>query len=485
MISPREPSLKLHRRPQLQLQSPGRKTQFSKQWAQDTITLSFRHFADLCAGLPNWRLKLPSRNWLIFLSITGSIAAAITYDRREKKAAQRKWCDLVAHIAQEPLPVNQMRRKLSIFLSAPPGDGIRPSREYFKQYVKPILVAAAVDYDVIEGRKEGDVRYGTAEQIRRYRRRRGERGNSEAAEEPDLEQALERLREKVGIRPEPGIKGDLVIGRHTWKEYIRGLHEGWLGPLEEPTPSASDSSPTHPQADPPSSILESEGASLDAAPTEDGPPKDVEEEKNEKKPPSPPYAYLPTAAYSTSPISQTIPQTLEPSAPIPHLHLLGFLKTPIRVYNYLNQRKLADDIGRQTAAIVLAAHRPYHQSEAFASPSSSDSNFDSVPVATRAPESHAERYTVIQTSQNWEQQSVLVEEEPTWHKSVRKPRKDDLERVWLDDIVIDPRIAERMCRFVLDPEEEARARRIGQGTENGRAVPVEDLENAKTIIDPN
>lgn len=439
----------------------------------------------MCAGLPNWRLKLPSRNWLVFLSITGSFAAAITYDRREKKAAQRKWCDLVAHIAQEPLPVNQMRRKLSIFLSAPPGDGIRPSREYFKQYVKPILVAAAVDYDVIEGRKEGDVRYGMAEQIRRYRRRRGERGNSEAAEEPDLEQAFETLREKVGIRPEPGIRGDLVIGRHTWKEYIRGLHEGWLGPLEEPTQSASDSPPTHPQADPPSSILESEGASLDAAPTADGPPKDVEEEKKEKKPPSPPYAYLPTAAYSTSPISPTIPQTLEPSAPIPHLHLLGFLRTPIRIYNYLNQRKLADDIGRQTAAIVLAAHRPYHQSETFASPSGSDSNLDSVPVATRAPESDAERYTVIQTSQNWEQQSVLVEEEPTWHKSVRKPRTDDLERVWLDDIVIDPRIAERMCRFVLDPEEEARARRIGQGTESSRAVPVEDLENAKTIVDPN
>jgi import inner membrane translocase subunit TIM54 len=233
-------------------------------------------------------------------------------------------------------------------------------------------------------------------------------------------------------------------------------------------------------------MVESEVASRDAAPAAEGPPKDVGEEKQEEsKRPSPPYAYLSTTAYSTSSISPTIPQTLEPSAPIPHLHLLGFLKTPVRIYNYLNQRKLADDIGRQTAAVVLAAYRPYHQLDTFASSSSSDSNLGAVPVAARPPEGDAGKDTVVQTSQNWEQQSVLAEEEPTWHKSVRKPRKDDLERVWLDDIVIDPRIAERMCRFVLDPGEEARAQRIGQGTEKGRAVPAEDLESAKPIIDPN
>ncbi len=69
---------------------------------------------------------------MIFLSITGSWTAAVVYDRQQKKAIQRKWCDLVAHIAQEPCPVNQLPRKLTVYLSAPPGDGMRPSREYFK-----------------------------------------------------------------------------------------------------------------------------------------------------------------------------------------------------------------------------------------------------------------------------------------------------------------------------------------------------------------
>ena len=420
---------------------------------------------------------------MIFLSVTGSFAAAVTYDRRQKKAKQRKWCDLVAHIAQDPLPVNQMPRKLTIFLAAPPGDGMRPSREYFKQYVKPVLVAAAMDYDVIEGRKEGEVRYGAAENIRRFRRRKGETGDLGKEKEPDIEFAIDLVREHMGVRPESGTKGDLVIGRHAWKEYIRGLHEGWLGPLDEPAPQIPEAAPINPPTNTPDDATPLDG---DASPSSDEALKPPEEEPKptepEKKPPSPPFAYLSTAAYSASQLSPHIPQVLEPSAPIPHTHLLGFLKTPIRIYNFLNQRHLADDIGRRTAAIVLAASRPYEQTSSFAS-SSTASDLDAVPVTTSAPESDASAAEIAQTSQTWEQQSVLADEEPTWHKSVRKPRSDDLERVWLDDVVLDPRIAERMRRFELDPDEEARAQRIGAGVERTRAVPVEDLRSVKPKID--
>ena len=421
---------------------------------------------------------------MIFLSVTGSFAAAITYDRRQKKAAQRKWCDLVAHIAQEPLSVNQMPRKLTIFLSAPPGDGMRPSREYFKQYIKPILVAAAMDYDVIEGRKEGEVRYGTAEQIRRLRRKKGEKGTSEVAPEPDAEQLIDLVREKVGIRPEPVSRGDLVIGRHTWKEYIRGLHEGWLGPLDEPQPPPAEPSPIHPPIEAPSPVkIDDQQASPSPSPITNPENPLKEGEEGEKKPPSPPYAYLSTAAYSTSPITPTIPQVLEPSAPIRQPHLLGFLKTPTRIYNFLNQRHLADQVGRDTAAIVLSATRPYQQSESFSSSSSASPDIDAVPVATRAPESDASAdAAVVQTSQNWEQQSLLAGEESTWHKSVKKPRKDDLERVWLDAMVIDERIAERMRKFEIDPAEEERAQRIGEGNESGRARKIEDLRSLKVVL---
>jgi import inner membrane translocase subunit TIM54 len=60
-------------------------------------------------------------------------------------------------------------------------------------------------------------------------------------------------------------------------------------------------------------------------------------------------------------------------------------------------------------------------------------------------------------------------EEPEWHKSVRERKEDDTrERIWLDEMVLDPRIAERMRKFVLEPEVEERAKRIAtENTEPG------------------
>ncbi|KAI4130296.1 MAG: hypothetical protein LQ347_003451, partial [Umbilicaria vellea] len=195
-------------------------------------------------GLPNFRFKLPSRNWLIFLSITGSFTTALLYDRHHKRKAHQKWCKVVSHIAQEPFPVNRMPRKLTVLLSAPPGDGLRAARTYFQEYVKPVLVAAALDWEVIEGRREGDVRAGLAEKIRKLRIKNGERKASQGAskeeeekeeeEKESIEEALAQVRHKNGIEDWDGVQGDLVIGRNTWKEYVRGLHEGWLGPLDPP-----------------------------------------------------------------------------------------------------------------------------------------------------------------------------------------------------------------------------------------------------------
>ena len=58
-----------------------------------------------------------------------------------------------------------------------------------------------------------------------------------------------------------------------------------------------------------------------------------------------------------------------------------------------------------------------------------------------------------------EQQQLLAHEEPDWHKSARKREEGETkERVWLDEMVLDPRIAGRMRRFALDAEVEERAK---------------------------
>ncbi|KAI9878770.1 MAG: mitochondrial import inner membrane translocase subunit tim54 [Pleopsidium flavum] len=435
-------------------------------------------------GLPNFRFKLPSRNWLIFLSITGSFTTALMYDRHQRKLAQRKWCTLVSHLAREPLPVSSLQRKLTIYLSAPPGDGLKSAREYFQEYIKPVLVAAALDWEVIEGRREGDVRAGMAERVRRLRRKQGEAGQAEAEE--DAEELVEQTRQRTGIRDLDGVKGDIVIGRNTWKEYIRGLHEGWLGPLDPPpTPEPTAPSPTSDAALPdPISVTDTapppdDSQAAQANPSPTSPPAEAphtaenkatdqakEKEKEKPKPITPTPPYLPISAYTTSTLPPTIPPTFEPSSPLPFPHILGFFNSPIRIYRFLHRRYLADAIGRQTAAVVLASHRPYQQTSSFSSSIDPDS-----------PSPAAANGGVVQSGTSYEQQRVLEEEEPEWHKSARKRKEGEGERLWLDDVVVDPRIAERMRRFELAPADHERAERIAEGKEGALGETLVENES--------
>lgn len=392
---------------------------------------------------------------MIFLSITGSWTAALLYDRRQKRNVQRKWCELVSHIAQEPLPTNTLPRRVTVFLSAPPGDGLRSAREHFTEYVKPVLVAAALDWDVVEGRKEGDVRAGLAERIRRLRRKMGD--VAETPLEEDVPLALERVRAKIGVEEAAGIKGDIVIGRHTWKEYVRGLHEGWLGPMDAPKPPPPAIAPLAlgdedvPAQAEPATAIATATTSQDASAVVDeflgekpadqktlAPATTTTPEKPAVVP-----AYNTPATYAESSLSSSVPPEFTPSAPIAFPHILGFLNTPIRMYYFLNRRSLAEDVGRQTAAVVLAAHRAYEHS-ADDTLTSEDGQSGS-------------------TASAWEQQRVLADEEANWTKASRKRVDGEGERVRLDDVAVDARIAGRMRRFELDGAAAQKAGDIERG----------------------
>ena len=454
------------------------------------LPLSLKQFP----GLPNWRPKLPSRNWLIFIAVTSSWTGALLYDRRQKRLRQQKWCTLVSHQADDLLPTNKLPRRLTVFLEAPPGDSLRVAREHFLEYVKPVLVAAAVDWDVVEGRREGEIRAGLAERIRRKRRKAGETGGEPPKDEkPDVKTLIEGNRQRTGVEEWDGLGGDIIIGRHTWKEYVRGLHEGWLAPMAAPRIEANASakenilsaearakealrkkneeekqkSDVHaisdsdllqtPEADP----LPAKGAGNaagDASPQADAP--DVEKPKDPEPPPKPlvPPAHDSPASYPSEKLATSTPPEFAPSTAIPFPHLLGFLSTPTRMYRFLNRRQLADDIGRQTAAAVLGSHRFFQQHE----PSVSTSSFN--PESTSATDSQV---TTDSHSNAWEQQDVLKHEEAEWHKDVRRRERvmDGPEREWSDPMTLDSRIASRMRKFEMDDEDEHRANRIAKGSE--------------------
>lgn len=405
---------------------------------------------------------------MIFLSITGSFAGAVIYDKYQTKRMRQKWCNLVSHIADEPLDTKVAPRKITIYLSAPPGDGLRSAREHFHKYVKPVLVSAAMDWDVVEGRKEGDVRHKTSEKIRK-RRKRNEEGLPLSPEDEE-EYSVESLRQKNGNVEYPGVAGDLVIGRHTWKEYIRGLHEGYLGPADPPKQPESESTPEAPevvQHSPGHSsvgdaavkaaadLATADDVATDTSPTSNEPKADeastksaAEESKKEEEKPKrrfPPPYILPDK-YETASLSPSTPEIIGPSAAIRMPHLLGIRNTPIRIYRFLTRRRLQDDVGRQVAAALLASHRPYGQVTAIDADSASD-------TAIEVPE----------------QKSVLEFEEKDWWKSIRELRKEHEESVWIEPMVLDERIVSRMRAFELTSEDEARAKRIEAGQEPTRS----------------
>ncbi|CAN8101985.1 unnamed protein product [Discula destructiva] len=408
-------------------------------------------------GLPALPRKLPSRNWLIFWTLSGSLTAAIVYDRREKRRATARWAASVAHLAKEPLPdgnASAMPRKLTVYLAAPPGDGLRVAQDHFREYVKPVLAASGLDWEFRQGRQQGDIRAVVAEEIRKRRRRAEGEGEDDVVDEKDLattEEFVERWRREHGIAEYDGVRGDIVIGRNTWKEYIRGLHEGWLGPLR---------APPHALPDPV--------------------PETVEEgEVNKPNRPIQPKPYNSVDDYAAAHLPMQMPTELAPSTPLQFPHILGFLNTPTRFYRFLTRRRLADDIGREVAAACLCTYREYKQ------------------MSDDADSSHPDQQS--------EQQAALAHEEKNWVKSVWKSDAEDdaakkdsktvpddasptadgselvdgssppsastnqkKEKVWPKPVVLDSRIATRMRRFELRPEDEQRARDV--------VVPEEQIE---------
>ncbi|KAF2223034.1 mitochondrial import inner membrane translocase subunit Tim54, partial [Elsinoe ampelina] len=408
-------------------------------------------------GLPNFRFRLPSRNWLIFLTVTGSFTAAVLYDKREKRKIQDKWISLVSPLKDEILAPNQLPRKVKIYVQAPPGDGLTPARELFYEYVKPILVAGGLEWEVVEGRREGDVRWGVAEGVRKERRRKGE------GSEQEEEDVIRNARERVGTKEWEGVGGELVIGRHTWKEFMRGLHEGWLGPVDKPKEEVPEVIPE------PAMIVEdkpgdghshsnnasssSEQAQAPVADPEPEPKEPTAEEKaeEERKKRLKPGPYNSTTDYPSASLPRSLPASLGPTTVIQFPHLIGFTYTPRRVWRFLHRRELADSIGRQVAALVLGT-----QYRSFDTQTPADSPASEAPFATYEEPGQERR--------SWEQQRLLAHEEGEWHKSVkRRVREEGKEDVWRDEMVVDERIVGRMRKFELSREDEERAKRIGNG----------------------
>jgi import inner membrane translocase subunit TIM54 len=89
---------------------------------------------------PSWldkRPRLPSRNWLIFLSGVSSVLGLYYYDRRECKRIRREFVDRVKHLSERSADTMEWPRKVTVYGCKWPGDeDYGRSLKYFRKYVK-------------------------------------------------------------------------------------------------------------------------------------------------------------------------------------------------------------------------------------------------------------------------------------------------------------------------------------------------------------
>ncbi|KAG8854081.1 mitochondrial import inner membrane translocase subunit tim54 [Tulasnella sp. 330] len=334
-------------------------------------------------GIPqSWlkRPKMPSKKVMVFVGTVSGLLGAYYYDRKQCRLIRQSYIDKVKHLAEEPMPPWELPRKVTVYACKWPGDDAHDrSAKWFRTYVKPILVAAAVDYELKNGNQHGALARLIAENIRD--RRRIELGLDPAPEErpppgPPRPDGDKRRREMAG--------GTILIGRHTLKEYMEGMRRGWTkslvkldvdevvakelendGHFDEPAPPESDSSEPESKPTPPpvaqSSIIFSP-MQLKMPP----PPK----------PPSPPEqpAIPPHLDVPPTQIPEQPPLTL-----VSYTSLLGFTNIPLMIYGYFNRRKDVRMGAEAAYRVIVNETRPFNEptsGSALMDPESSNDNSD-------------------------------------------------------------------------------------------------------------
>ncbi|KAH7923547.1 hypothetical protein BV22DRAFT_1068544 [Leucogyrophana mollusca] len=314
---------------------------------------------------PSWldkRPKLPSRNWLIFLTVTTSVASYYIYDRRECKRIRRSYAERVEHLAQEPLASSDMPRKVTVYGCKWPGDEeYDRSMKYFRKYVKPVLVAAAVDYEMVNGRRFGDLANRIADEIKE--RRRVEAG----VEEPP------QILMQLPNQPTPEMRrqrvldgGIVLVGRHTFKEFMTGLKRGWTDSMEKTDREeslaqelASDGRFDEP-AEPDDNLGEMDGEPI---PTQSRLPSSRNAALFSPIQVPPPGSSAGSQQTSSVPsYLDTPPATIPPLPPlllVPFINHIGFKQMPRMIWGFFNERHKVRAGSEAGYRLVMKQTRPF------------------------------------------------------------------------------------------------------------------------------
>ncbi|KAJ1953383.1 mitochondrial import inner membrane translocase subunit tim54, partial [Linderina pennispora] len=224
----------------------------------------------MSAFIASVKKKVPSRNTLLFWGGVLGLVGFHQYNKKESKRRLDYYCARAAHVANEPIGALETPRKVHVYIAAPMGElGTRKARMHFEEYILPVFVAGALDYELtlvndtetvddIEKVVRGGVHSRIAEEIKERRRKQLEETDEtgvlrmwretidERTKENEQREARNRRGENPGEalpelgkwkpEPYPGIMDVVAIGRETWVEVVNGISEGAVGSLNRTVP---------------------------------------------------------------------------------------------------------------------------------------------------------------------------------------------------------------------------------------------------------
>lgn len=426
-------------------------------------------------GIP--AMRLPSRNWVIFWMTVTAAVGGFGYDKYQQKQIISKYADMMKPMAEKTMDTKTVPRKITVFIAPPPSDYLETSLKMWRRYIKPVLFYAGLDYDIVQEDRQGVIRTEVANRMRALRKEYIEEPKIEAPPVTPTDKNAELTpaqvkelgkeyknnfdwRDAIGIfykkdkpaeiNSEDLESGDLslsggviCLGRGAYKEYLAGLHEGLLGPVDPPVipeepkqaeDAAKKLTPHEEEVEKEIKVMEEQLEETNEGPldTEEKPTEEKEEKKEENT--GVLARFIDPSEYEAAPFpplelhsqgsvihdKQTKLPILvnQPLLVVSVPNLIGFLAIPQRIYRFYRKRYMTEDICSDVAALVESSSlRPFD--------AATDVN-------------------------------LAKEEESDWPSSwVKQGRKRDSE--WTRDVVTDPRITSlmRVCNKPVPASPEA------------------------------
>jgi len=260
----------------------------------------------------------------------------------------------VSFYATRPIETDTRPRKVMVCMAAPMGTSLRKLKVHFEEYVEPIFDAAALDYEIIDSRIDGGVR---SKIINLVHKRKQE----------EADPSLYTLPIEIPVQPQISLTEDLIaFGRASYREMLEGLNQGFLSqPPKEYIKDINKINKNKNKKKPEIKVKKPEKKKSFL---------NFKKNKVEDKPVDNKVETSTASSDSTALVKKEEEFHLQFSedylpnfdiTPIVGLisfnNLVGKKNFGRRVVSWFNERKIAENYGKQAVAVVVGKHVPFEE----------------------------------------------------------------------------------------------------------------------------